>query len=302
MNEIIDQDTTKLCNKCGEKKPKHMFSKDRSKKDGLCTKCKSCTSSYYAINRDRILSRERDYYVKNKRYINKRNAQWRSTHREEEKNRKALYRLVNKSHISRKQADNYRRRRELIAERRRIFSEKVVIYLGGCCVHCGLISDHYEIYHCHHSNPAEKLFQVSAMVSKDWKEVVTELDKCVLLCVECHNVETSKAARKDKDRSQNAIYKAQKRDDRKRQCVEYLGGRCQICGRMHSELARYEFHHVNPEEKTFSIAPNILKPWATLQAELNKCVLLDGNCHASIKVGRYRDISLIPGPPTRPKE
>lgn len=38
----------------------------------------------------------------------------------------------------------------------------------------------------HHRNPSEKLFSISANLKGDWELVRTELDKCNLLCSNCH--------------------------------------------------------------------------------------------------------------------
>jgi hypothetical protein len=309
-------DETKICHTCGSCKPLNYFSRDRHKRDGRCTKCKSCVSDYHQKNRGKIQLRElryceenkerlleyhrnrkgvrHSYYLENKEKISQRNSEWNFKHKDQEKRRKALYYAEHKEDISKKQAENYQKRKTVVAERRLIFNKNVVSYMGGSCANCGLVTDFYEVYHCHHRNPGEKSFQVSAMVSKPWDLVTHELDKCVLLCNECHNVTTQQIARA-KTRSSDALRKAQRRDRRKERCVNYLGGKCQICGRMHEDLAKYEFHHVDPNTKEFSIAPNILKPWAILKTELDKCVLLDANCHASTKVGRYKDVVLVPG-------
>ena len=53
---------TKVCTKCGTEKPVSEFSKDRSKADGLCSKCKSCVAAYYEANKEKIAA----YYEANK--------------------------------------------------------------------------------------------------------------------------------------------------------------------------------------------------------------------------------------------
>lgn len=60
--------------------------------------------------------------------------------------------------------------------------------------------------------------------------------------------------------------------------MQYLGGRCCICG-YNKCTAALEFHHVNPEDKKFTISRGLGSTWNNLKKELNKCVLLCCRCH-----------------------
>lgn len=48
-----------------------------------------------------------------------------------------------------------------------------------------------------------------------------------------------------------------------------------------------EFHHLDPSEKDFALGNVLASPrsWATLVAELKKCVLVCSNCHKEIHAG-----------------
>ena len=69
---------------------------------------------------------------------------------------------------------------------------KGVEYLGGKCMHCGF--DHPSALQFHHRDPSQKIFNVTSkelsMPRKyPWEAVRTELDKCDLLCANCHFLE-----------------------------------------------------------------------------------------------------------------
>ena len=54
--------------------------------------------------------------------------------------------------------------------------------------------------------------------------------------------------------------------------------KCEECGENHP--ACLDFHHINPEDKKFSIARiNDYLSWGLLKAEIAKCCILCANCH-----------------------
>jgi hypothetical protein len=61
-----------------------------------------------------------------------------------------------------------------------------VHYLGGKCVVCGK-TGHPVIFDFHH--PGQKDFSISEAGTIAWARVKKELDKCDLLCGECHRLE-----------------------------------------------------------------------------------------------------------------
>ena len=64
---------------------------------------------------------------------------------------------------------------------------KAVALLGGKCVDCGW-SGPLVGYDFHHLDPAEKDFNIGAVSNKSWQVILTELEKCVLLCALCHRL------------------------------------------------------------------------------------------------------------------
>ena len=70
---------------------------------------------------------------------------------------------------------------------------KAIEYKGGRCVDCvkqGRDGIFTECAYCfHHTDPTEKEYSIAALMSrKTWKSITDELDKCVLLCLNCHSI------------------------------------------------------------------------------------------------------------------
>jgi len=70
----------------------------------------------------------------------------------------------------------------------------------------------------------------------------------------------------------------QRRISIKKRCVEYKGNKCIRCGYCKC-LRCLEFHHRNPNEKSFTISQQLTTSWERLRIELDKCDLLCANCH-----------------------
>lgn len=76
--------------------------------------------------------------------------------------------------------------------RQRALKEKAVQYKGGRCADCEGVY-HNACYDFHHENPEEKDFTFSKVKTTSWNEVLKqELDKCVLLCANCHRLRHTK--------------------------------------------------------------------------------------------------------------
>jgi hypothetical protein len=77
-------------------------------------------------------------------------------------------------------------------ERRKKQKKLAVEYLGGECQHCGLKSDSYAVYDFHHVNHENKKADPGSLLHYSWKRLQEELDKCILLCANCHRIEHEK--------------------------------------------------------------------------------------------------------------
>jgi 5-methylcytosine-specific restriction endonuclease McrA len=70
-------------------------------------------------------------------------------------------------------------------ERIRLIKRMSIEYKGGCCMFCG-----YHKYdgalEFHHLDPSQKDFSISTCKFADFDKVKSELDKCILVCANCH--------------------------------------------------------------------------------------------------------------------
>ena len=58
-----------------------------------------------------------------------------------------------------------------------------------------------------------------------------------------------------------------------------------LCG-YNRWLAALEFHHLEPEKKSFALSlRGVTRSIAKLREKAKKCVLLCANCHAEVEVG-----------------
>lgn len=87
-----------------------------------------------------------------------------------------------------------RKRRTSIAvsNRRRKLKQLAVEYKGGKCQKCGY-DKFVGALEFHHLNPAKKDFSISHDGhTMSWERLKIELDKCILLCSNCHKEEHEK--------------------------------------------------------------------------------------------------------------
>jgi hypothetical protein len=70
---------------------------------------------------------------------------------------------------------------------RRKAKQKLIDYKGGKCQICGYSKNCPSAYDFHHRNPEEKEFGIGGhKVTLSWEKLKKEVDKCDLLCKNCH--------------------------------------------------------------------------------------------------------------------
>lgn len=70
----------------------------------------------------------------------------------------------------------------------------------------------------------------------------------------------------------------------KQTCVDYKGGKCEICGYC-KYIGALDFHHLDPKEKDFAISSRVSMKLENIKKELDKCVMLCSNCHRETHAG-----------------
>ena len=156
----------KQCNKCGEWKDESEFPKDRSRKDGLRSECKSCRCSY-----------EREYRKTHGEQVARYGKNYRTSHANELKEYRKKYYYENKD-------SKLEFNREYQKVRRRENKEKLYAYKSPCAK-CG--DERAYVIDFHHIDPNCKLFNISTAGSRHTDvEISEEVKKCVCLCRNCH--------------------------------------------------------------------------------------------------------------------
>ena len=80
-----------------------------------------------------------------------------------------------------------------ISKIRRLSSKiRAIEYAGGRCLHCGFQADgsNYAAFEFHHHD-SNKETEVGNLLNRKWEVIREEIDKCIVLCSNCHRVEHS---------------------------------------------------------------------------------------------------------------
>lgn len=75
-----------------------------------------------------------------------------------------------------------------VVERIRRNKLRAIEYLGGRCMSesCQTPVVHPAAFDFHHRDPLTKDTEIKRLLNRSWDKIVVELDKCALLCSNCH--------------------------------------------------------------------------------------------------------------------
>lgn len=86
----------------------------------------------------------------------------------------------------RKYADRRKQNIISVTKRRKKLRQMAVEHLGGKCVNCGYNRD-IKALDFHHVDESTKLFGLSDRgMTRSWKIIKEEIEKCILVCANCH--------------------------------------------------------------------------------------------------------------------
>lgn len=89
----------------------------------------------------------------------------------------------------------------------------------------------------------------------------------------------------------NKYFVQKRREKLKFMSIEYKGNKCQDCQTCFPQYNVYEFHHLNPNEKDFSLSSDgHTRSWEKVKQELDKCVMLCANCH---RIRHFKELEPI---------
>lgn len=127
-----------------------------------------------------------------------------------------------------------------LTERRAKRRQMLKDHIGGKCVKCGTTKD----LQFNHKNPAEKQFTISEIIYKNIEFVLKEVEKCELLCKECHLTETRRQYKDGELKTWNAGTRAEFICGTAR-CYNQKPCRCESCKLAH-------FLYMRPKVISFS--------------------------------------------------
>jgi hypothetical protein len=135
----------------------------------------------------------------------------------------------------------------------------------------------------HHLDPNKKSFSISRYPLKNIDDLLVEIEKCELLCSNCH-------LKKHSTLGENLAYESSHKHGQKKRMllIKAFGGECKICSE--KNIKCLQFHHLDKRTKSFSIGSNIKKNAHNIWTEAEKCILLCGNCHKEVENGVHRKL------------
>ena len=126
------------------------------------------------------------------------------------------------------------------ARDRRDKKRKAIEYKGGKCEKCDYDKCESALQF-HHLNPEEKDATVSSMIArnKSWKEIKKEVDKCILVCANCHHeIHEMETTRKKMEEYDSSTKKKKEFEHGTKVGYSYHKCRCVLCKSFNTENHR----------------------------------------------------------------
>ena len=144
----------------------------------------------YDNNRERLLEEKREYYDDNIKTLREKSRVYYSNNKEKAKE----YYQNNKKEIRKKKTEYYynniEKEKSRVNDSRRKKKKILLEHLGNVCSHpdCNETKN----LQIDHKDPLKKSYTISANLTKNWDELLPEVDKCQPLCPKHHMEKTAK--------------------------------------------------------------------------------------------------------------
>ena len=124
-----------------------------------------------------------------------------------------------------------------VKDSRKRRKEDIVYVMGGHCQICGY-NKAITALELHHLNPEEKEFGIGAILNKDWELMNSEIQKCILVCANCHR-EIHEGLITNDLKSSYDVNKANEISERINRLKHHQDRYCPKCGEIISQKAKY---------------------------------------------------------------
>lgn len=118
-----------------------------------------------------------EFSEEKKQQVRQASLNWYHANKEKAAAKAKNWRSQNKEYVILTQRENKRKRKL-----------EAIEYLGGKCSKCEQ-TFHPAVYEFHHLDPLTKDRDPSKMLQLSLERLKAELDKCILLCANCHRIE-----------------------------------------------------------------------------------------------------------------
>lgn len=172
-----ENDVIKICSKCGDEKP-HRWICDKRKRNGGCpaAMCRECRAKMDKIRHKNPIQKQPVVIQCCKSCGDNNPHSWLADSRRETG---GYYRHICVECHKLVMKTNWRTLKRMAID-----------FLGGECIKCGIRDDCYAIYDFHHKDINKKDFNIGDLFKgkypRQFEEIKTELEKCELLCSNCH--------------------------------------------------------------------------------------------------------------------
>lgn len=130
------------------------------------------------------------WYQRNKKKVLEDSKKYYQSHKEEIKDRAYSYRTKNREKIKEYYNSTKEAQVQQVLKRRESNKEKYILLKGGKCEICGFEynRENAACFDFHHENPNEKEYNPSEAIRLREENALRELNKCKLVCANCHRL------------------------------------------------------------------------------------------------------------------